>query len=153
LTRIVPPAYSKVMQWKTFSFLLLASLVIVLVMLLLNFLGLIRIPFLSLPLGYVKATELTKQFKNFQTRQSINIQLSGVLEQKDTNSWTLGKDGQQITVTNESASPPNYLRRPTAGNITEVISSSEIPVGSTVTLTLTIDPDSGKLTVMNIIID
>src|SRR3989338_4071458 len=135
------------MQWKTFSLLLLASLVIMLVMLLLNFLGLIRIPFLSLPPGYVKAVELTKQFKYFQTRQAINIQLSGVLEQKDTNSWTLSKDGQQITVTNESANPPTYLRRPTAGSITEIISSSEVSVGSNVTLSLNIDPDSGELAV------
>lgn len=141
------------MSWKTFSFLLLASLVILLGTLMLGFLGLIRLPFTSLPPGYVKADALTKQFKYFQTRQTINIQLSGVLEQKNSNSWVLSKDGQQITVTNESASPPAYLRRPTAGSITEVIKVSEVRVGSTVTLTLTIDPDSGKLTVMNIIVD
>lgn len=107
-----------------------------------------------MPKGYVKAITLTPQFKPFQTRQTINIQLTGVLEQKSSNSWTLVKEGKRITITNESQHSPSYLRRPQAGGQqTEIIDSSQISLGTTVTISLTIDPNSGELTVMNIIVD
>lgn len=130
-------------MWKVSFFLLLFFLFI-----------LLGIVFWLVPKGYIKAVTLGPQLKAFETRQTINVQLSGVLEQKSSNSWTLGKDGRKITVTNESQHPPGYIRRPNqSSQQTEIIDSSEVSLDAPVAISLSIDPQSGKLTVMNIIVE
>lgn len=126
--------YSGVMRWKISFFLLIILLAI-----------LLGIVYWLTPKGYLKAIMLAPQ--------TINIQLSGMLEQQDSNRWTLVKDNRKITITNDSQYSPKYLRRPRADSQLEILSSSQVTTGTAVTLSLIIDVDSGKLTISNIIVD
>lgn len=127
--------YSGVMRWKISFFLLLTFLVI--------FLG---IAYWLIPKGYFKAIMLAPQI--------INMQVTGMLEQKSNNNWTLIKDSKKITITNDSTHSPNYLRRPKyRGQQPEIVTDADIVSGIPVTISLTINPRSGELTVVNIIID
>lgn len=123
------------MGWKISFFLVLILLVI-----------LLGIAYWLTPKGYLKAIMLAPQ--------TINIQLSGVLEQQNNNNWTLVKDNRKITITNESQHTPTYLRRPQyKGQQPKIIKGADIAPGTPVTISLTLNPQSGALTVLNIIID
>lgn len=135
LTTEASNRYSRVMRWKISFFMLLTFLVI--------FLG---IAYWLIPKGYFKAIILAPQ--------TINMQVTGMLEQKSNNSWTLVKNNKKITITNDSTHSPNYLRRPQyKGQQPETIDSDDVIPGISVTISLTIDPQSDKLTVTNIIVD
>lgn len=109
----------------------------------------------SLPKGYQKASELSSQFKPFLVGQgNINFQLKGTLEAATEKSWTMTNAGQRITVVSEVQQLPNYLRRATkSGQSMEKINSSQISPGTEVTLSVTIDPATGSLAVLNVTID
>lgn len=109
----------------------------------------------SSPKGFVKTQSIIKNYPNFVRNTRIFLSYEGTLTSIDPEkSWTIEKDGKQLTITNETASQKiSYLKSATqSSSLSQNIYSDDFKFGDKVIINTLIDDQTGIVSVTSIVL-
>lgn len=102
----------------------------------------------GVPLGVQKAQTMAGTYPQLLKRTSIYQQFEGILRAKGENSWTLEKDAQLLTLTQEEKGEIRYGKIATSGAKPVEITPQDLKIGDLVSVTQIINFQTGKARVV-----
>ncbi|MDO8728949.1 MAG: hypothetical protein Q7K26_03615 [bacterium] len=120
--------------------------------------GVLYYLFLKSPdsLGIKDTKNMLTKYPQFIKKTSVQQQIQGIVQAINGNSWTLGINGQTITVTNEGKNQIHYSRfeKPATGSaqtiVPKAITAEEVQIGDMVSITRSTDWQTGKSLILSI---